>query len=159
MQSIVIGLGNLRTLGNPENAQVITMLRESDAYYAALYPKDSNHLLDVSALTQDNVYFYTASVLEKIVSFGALIVFDEYAEIKRMYVCAQSRGLGIGQKLLKALENQAVALGIKVLRLETGIKQPEALSLYTASGYTNIAPFGDYEPDPLSLFMEKIISQ
>ena len=45
--------------------------------------------------------------------------------------------------------------GLLLARLETGIRQPEALGLYRASGYREIGPFGDYGPDPLSVFMEK----
>ena len=148
----------ITNLGNPNDPQVVTMLQESDAYYASLYPNESNHLLDVTALTQDNVYFFTANVQDSIRGFGALVVFKDYAEIKRMFVSPQFRGMGIGQQLLKALENQASNLEIKIIRLETGTRQPEALSLYTATGYAMIAPFGDYEPDPLSIFMEKRLS-
>ena len=42
-----------------------------------------------------------------------------------------------------------------LLRLETGVKQPEALTLYSAAGFVEISPFGAYGPDPLSVFMEK----
>ena len=41
------------------------------------------------------------------------------------------------------------------MRLETGIRQPEAIGLYRSAGYAEIGPFGAYRPDPLSLFMEK----
>jgi putative acetyltransferase len=45
-----------------------------------------------------------------------------------------------------------------VLRLETGAKQPEALALYRSAGFVDIGPFGHYEPDPNSVFMEKRIT-
>jgi len=41
--------------------------------------------------------------------------------------------------------------------LGTGIRQPEALALYRSAGFREIEPFGDYLPDPLSLFMEKTL--
>jgi putative acetyltransferase len=41
------------------------------------------------------------------------------------------------------------------LRLETGTKQPKAILLYRLAGYSEIPPFGDYKPDPLSIFMER----
>jgi putative acetyltransferase len=41
------------------------------------------------------------------------------------------------------------------MQLETGIKQPEAIALYRKFGYAERGPFGSYQPDPLSLFMEK----
>ena len=45
-----------------------------------------------------------------------------------------------------------------MIRLETGIAQPEALTLYTSAGYAPCAPFGEYEPDVLSRFMQKRIA-
>jgi putative acetyltransferase len=56
------------------------------------------------------------------------------------------------------LEAEARRLGVSVLRLETGISQPEALALYRRRGYVERAPFGAYRLDPLSLFMEKTLS-
>lgn len=42
-----------------------------------------------------------------------------------------------------------------MIRLETGVYQPEALALYGRAGYVERGPFGDYVADPLSVFMEK----
>jgi putative acetyltransferase len=53
------------------------------------------------------------------------------------------------------LEAAATAEGTRVLRLETGVRQPESLALYRRHGYTERGPFGGYERDPLSTFFEK----
>jgi putative acetyltransferase len=45
-----------------------------------------------------------------------------------------------------------------VVRLETGVKQPEAIALYKSAGFVEIEPFASYAPDPLSVFMEKRFS-
>ena len=45
--------------------------------------------------------------------------------------------------------------GVRLFRLETGIKQTEAVGLYRKLGYRERHPFGAYRPDPLSVFMEK----
>ncbi len=58
-------------------------------------------------------------------------------------------------RLLEALAETARAENLAAIRLETGIHQPEAIGLYRSGGYTEIPPFGSYQPDPLSLFMEK----
>jgi putative acetyltransferase len=44
------------------------------------------------------------------------------------------------------------------MRLETGISQPDALRLYERAGYVRRGPFGNYGPDPLSVFMEKSLA-
>jgi putative acetyltransferase len=56
------------------------------------------------------------------------------------------------------LENCLVEKSIFTARLETGIHQHEAIDLYKRLGYIEIATFGDYTKDPLSLFMEKKIA-
>jgi putative acetyltransferase len=66
-----------------------------------------------------------------------------------------ARGQGLGKKLLDNIESTARERRLGCLRLETGIRQPEAIQLYRSSGFVEIEPFGDYMPDPLSLFMEK----
>ena len=83
---------------------------------------------------------------------------DGWAEIKRMFVSPAARGRKVGRLLLERLEAIARQKGITALRLETGIRQPEALALYRSAGFQEIEPFGDYRPDPLSLFMEKTIT-
>jgi putative acetyltransferase len=53
------------------------------------------------------------------------------------------------------LEARLREQGIELLRLETGIHQPEAIGLYRKLGYRERGPFGAYRVDPLSVFMEK----
>jgi len=44
------------------------------------------------------------------------------------------------------------------LKLETGIYQPAALALYRSAGFAEVPPFGEYEADPVSVFMAKTIA-
>ncbi|WP_369212439.1 GNAT family N-acetyltransferase [Streptomyces flavofungini] len=81
---------------------------------------------------------------------------DGDAELKRMYVTPEARGLGLARRILAVLEEDAKAAGRIRMVLETGTKQPEAIALYLSSGYT-LAPakFGHYRFDDLSLCYEK----
>jgi DNA-binding MarR family transcriptional regulator/GNAT superfamily N-acetyltransferase len=65
------------------------------------------------------------------------------AEIKRMWVDPAVRGLGLGRRLLTELETRAAAHGVRVLRLETNRALGEAIGLYRAAGYREVAPFND----------------
>ena len=67
---------------------------------------------------------------------------DGDAEIKRMYVVPGARGRGLARTVLAELERTAVAAGRRRLVLETGLRQPEAIGLYTSSGYVEIPRFG-----------------
>lgn len=142
-------------LGNPTDPQVVRMIAESDRYYANLYPAESNHLLEPTSLLAPNVSFFVARDADAICGFGAVVATPPYGEIKRMYVDRSARRRGIGRDILLAIERRARELRLTQLRLETGVRQPEAIALYAAHGFAEIAPFGDYAADPLSIFMEK----
>jgi GNAT superfamily N-acetyltransferase len=80
----------------------------------------------------------------KPIGCGALKVKDRtISEIKRMWVSPDARGLGIGRRLLEALEAQARDFGLDTLRLETNQSLREAQALYRSSGYREVAPFND----------------
>ncbi|MFL6632856.1 MAG: GNAT family N-acetyltransferase [Massilia sp.] len=139
----------------PDQPEVRDMLARLDAYCAALYPAESNHLLDIASLMQGDVLFLVARDVDgAAVGCAALVNKQDYGEVKRMFVDERSRGLGTGRKLLEHLVMFARMSGLSVLRLETGIHQPEAISLYERMGFERRPPFGDYRDDPLSLFME-----
>ncbi len=142
-------------LENPDQPEIRSLLAASDAYMASLYPAESNHLLDVGALTRPEVSFLVARLHGQAVGCGAVVYSADWAELKRMFVSPVARGRNIGRLLLQRLETIARASGVTRLRLETGVKQPEALGLYRSAGFVEIGPFGAYAPDPLSLFMEK----
>ncbi|WP_188490895.1 GNAT family N-acetyltransferase [Williamsia phyllosphaerae] len=71
-------------------------------------------------------------------------------EIKRMFVATYGRRRGIAARLVTALEERAAERGMSKVVLETGIRQPEAIALYRAIGYTPIDAFGEYATSPLS---------
>ena len=78
------------------------------------------------------------------VGCGALKFHDGApAEIKRMWVAPAVRGLGLGRRLLTEVERRAAAGRARVLRLETNRALTEAIGLYRASGYREVAPFND----------------
>jgi GNAT superfamily N-acetyltransferase len=66
------------------------------------------------------------------------------AEIKRMYVAPSAQRRGLGRRMLTHIEEAARAAGVEALVLETGVMQPEAIALYTASGYEAIPGYGYY---------------
>jgi GNAT superfamily N-acetyltransferase len=77
-------------------------------------------------------------------AFGASVV----TEIKRMYVAPGARRTGLARRFLGHLEETACASGASAMVLETGIEQPEAIALYTSSGYTPVEGFGYYKWSP-----------
>ncbi len=77
------------------------------------------------------------------------------AEVKRMFVVHEARGQGVGRAILENLEIFAKNFGYRSVRLETGLKQPEAISLYQSAGYHRASCYGQYRENPLSVCFEK----
>ena len=141
---------------DPRQADVRRIIAESGAYLQALYPSESNHVVDVDALAAPDAVFLVARRNGELLgSIAFRTIAPGHAEIKRMFVRAEARGNGVGRRLLEALEDAARQRNVERISLETGIRQPEAIGLYRASGYRDCPPFGTYCTDPLSLFMTK----
>src|SRR5262249_14136521 len=64
-------------------------------------------------------------------------------EVKRMWVAADARGLGVGRRILETLETRARDFGVTTLRLETNRTLKEAQALYRKCGYLEVEPFND----------------
>jgi putative acetyltransferase len=143
----------------PDQPEVIALIAELDAYQDTLYPPESRHALDLTSLKKPNVLFAVArDDAGRAIGCGAIVLNPEFGELKRMYVGPRGRGQGVAKKLLALLESQAIGSGCKLLMLETGPYQLEALALYASAGYERRGPFGDYMNDPLSVFMQKQLS-
>lgn len=90
--------------------------------------------------------FLVAFVDGESVACGAVkAIAPGVGSLKRMWVSGTARGLGIGRRILEALETQARELGLTTLRLETNRTLREAIRLYRSAGYREVAPFN---PDP-----------
>ncbi|MER6996879.1 GNAT family N-acetyltransferase [Streptomyces sp. NPDC000410] len=122
--------------------------------YAARYG-DGGDLtpLDPSMFARPHgLYLLAYDALDRPVATGGWRTQDENdegyadgdAELKRMYVIPEARGLGLARRILAALEEDAREAGRTRMVLETGTMQPEAIGLYTSSGYEPCAKFGYY---------------
>jgi len=130
------------------------LLQDSDAYMAALYPAESNHMVDIDALLGHGFEFYAVKEGTEPVACIAIRLCDRYAELKRLFVKPEWRGRRLGKRLLTFAVARCRELGLGIVRLETGIHQPQARVLFESLGFRQIGPFGAYREDPLSLFYE-----
>ena len=131
------------------------LIAELDEYQKTLYPPESNHLDSIETLSAANVRFYGARENEQIIAIGSVKLFDDYGEIKRIYVPVAHRGKRLAQNIMAVLETELIANGIFISRLETGPQSKDAIGLYLKLGYLERGKFGTYKLDPLSTFMEK----
>jgi putative acetyltransferase len=132
-----------------------------NAELMARYPEPgANHFqLDADEVAEGRGGFFVAYSGGNPVGCGAVRQVEPLvAEVKRMYVAPTSRGNGVGRQILDTLEGEARRLGASRLVLETGPRQPEAITLYSRAGFSIIPLFGDYlnSPHPdLSVCMAK----
>ena len=92
------------------------------------------------------------------VACGAIRPLEEdVAELKRVFVKVDFRRRGYSKAVVNELEGQARARGYRLLRLETGVRQPEAISLYESLGYHPIPNYGEYRDSRLSVCFEKTL--
>ena len=145
---------------DPAQPEIIDLLRAGEEHSAQLYPAESNHHLPLDALRSSNVCFIVArDGSGRAVATGALVLCGHWAELKRMWVVPDARGRGVSKTMLASLEAQARSKQVAILRLETGVESHAAVGLYTHAGFRQRGPFGDYREDPLSVFMEKELSE
>lgn len=151
----------IRLVSDASDPGARSLVAGSDAYLEALYPPQSNHAEPLEALIAEHSAFFVGDVDGRSVACGAVrFVQDDpdFAEIKRLFVAAEFRGRGLATAMVLHLERYARASGMRIVRLEAGPLQPEALALYRGLGYIDRGPFGAYREDPLSVFMEKTLS-
>ena len=117
---------------------------ELDARFDSGFDPARSISADVAELTQPAGLFVICQLHGTAVGCGALKFHDgDPAEMKRMWVDASVRGLGVGRRILEELERLARLRHVGAVRLETNQSLREAMSLYRAAGYTEVAPFSE----------------
>ena len=142
----------------PDTPDALGLITELEDHLQSRYPPENRHGFSVDRLIAEGVEFFVIRVDGRPAGCaGIMMVGDEYAEIKRMYVRPQFRGLGYAKLLLDHLADFARSRNITLLRLETGVHQREAIGLYERMGFRRIPAFGPYKDDQVSLCYEKRI--
>ena len=140
---------------NSNNQDFINLVKQLDVYLAV---KDG----------RDHAFYDQYNKLDKIkhvvvaydnnqpVGCGAIKEYDANTmEVKRMFTLPECRGKGVATEVLNELEKWTTELGYEKCILETGKRQPEAISLYKKSGYKSIPNYGQYAGMDNSVCFEK----
>jgi len=136
--------------------EVIALLEQHLVEMHSHTPAESVHALDVERLRAPGVTFWSAWSDGRLAGCGALKELDPaHGEIKSMRTADAFRGRGVGRVVLGHLIDVARVRGYTRLSLETGSNPPfgSARRLYERHGFAYVPPFGDYAPDPWSVFM------
>jgi putative acetyltransferase len=149
------------TRESPLGADLALLMNRHTADMHAQTPPESIHMMDASALAVPGVAFFVMREDGAAIGMGAFKQLDAtHAEIKSMHVLHEVRGRGLSKVMLAHLVDQAQAMGVTRLSLETGAEPifAPARGLYERAGFTYCPPFGDYVLDPNSVFMTKTLA-
>ena len=145
--------------GDLTDPRVIELIARHVTCARAETGRGSAHALDPAALREPGLAFWSAwsdGHHSTLVAVGALKeLTPDHGEVKSMYVAESVRGRGYGGAMLRHIIQAARSRGMSRLSLETGSWPyfSSARALYARHGFTPCEPFGDYRPDPNSVFM------
>ena len=142
--------------GRLDDPRVIALLDHHVTTARAQTAPESAHALDLSGLKAPEISFWSAWEGETLLGTGALKRLDaQHGEVKSMHTAAAARGRGVASAVLAHIIAEARRVHMRRLSLETGSQAYflPAVSLYKKHGFVECPPFGDYRPDPNSLFL------
>src|SRR5262245_61871701 len=118
--------------------------KELDARFDGGFTPELSISADAHELSPPAGLFLVARLQGQPVGCGALKFHGKApAEVKRMWLARTVRGLGLGARMLAALEQRARKAGARILQLETNRALTEAIALYRQAGYVEVPRFND----------------
>ena len=147
-------------IGELTHPAVIALLEEHHQDMLMHSPPESVHALDLSALSHNDISFWTLWQNKQLAGCGALKQLDKFhGEIKSMKTSQGFLRQGVAKLLVEHIIKQANTRGYQKISLETGTMAAfkPAQNLYQKLGFSTCPPFGDYQADPYSIFMNKAL--
>ena len=130
---------------HPDAARCVeSYYRELDRRFDRGFDVAQSRTFEADDVRPPNGVVLIAYLDERAIGCGALKAgHTKPPEIKRVWVDPDARGLGVGRRLLEALEDWAAATGSRSVRLDTNARLTEAIALYRATGYVEVSPFNN----------------
>jgi putative acetyltransferase len=141
-----------------KGSEIYALLQEHLQSMRLHSPPESVHALDIEALRQPDITFWTVWENGELLGCGALKELDsQHAEIKSMRTSSLHLRKGVAKNLLNYIVEEARRRGYRRLSIETGSMEAfePARQLYAMFGFTFCEPFADYVEDPYSVFMSR----
>lgn len=142
--------------GTLSDERILELLRYHFKTCHEVTPPGSAHVFDVTRLAAPGIDFWSAWEGEVLLGVGAMKPLDEtQGEVKSMHTAEAARRRGVASALLRHIIATSRERGLKRLSLETGSFGyfAPAVALYKSHGFEECPPFGDYKPDPNSVFL------
>jgi putative acetyltransferase len=147
-------------LDNLSGPEIIGLLNEHLHSMTLHSPPESVHVLDLQALRQPDVSFWSVWEGAELLGCGAIKELDaRHGEIKSMRTATGHLRKGVASTLLRHILSVASQRAYQRLSLETGSAPAFAAArlMYARFGFVPCEPFADYVPDPHSVFMTRAL--
>ena len=147
--------------GDLTDQRIVALLRHHFDKCHEVTPPGSAHVFSLDKLAAPGIDFWAAWDGVALLGVGAMKPLDDtHGEVKSMHTAESARRRGVGGAVLRHIIATSRARGLTRLSLETGSFGyfVPAVALYKAHGFTECPPFGDYRPDPNSVFLTRDIS-
>ncbi|MFF9866368.1 GNAT family N-acetyltransferase [Streptomyces sp. NPDC013953] len=141
-------------------SDVVALLEEHLAELRSVTPPESVHALDLDALRRPGVTFWSVRDHGVLLGCGAVRRLDaHHGEIKSMRTSSAAQRRGVAAALLARMLSESARAGLRRISLETGTEEffAPARALYEKFGFSYCPPFGEYQEDPNSAFMTKLL--
>jgi putative acetyltransferase len=142
----------------PTDPQVVSLIEKLNIYQEELYGAENCNLETPESLLANKALMIGAYAGNNLAGIGGIKLLRDHAEVKRMFVEENYRGLGIAESILKRLESYAQKNGVREICLETGNLHSAALAFYRKLGYEPVESFGNYKPNSVSLYFSKKVN-
>ncbi|CUH39736.1 putative N-acetyltransferase YsnE [Jannaschia seosinensis] len=124
-------------------------------FMTAMFPREACEFPDPETLIAPKIRFVAAHDEMCVCGIGAIVLYDDHAEVKAMFTASDARGRGVADAVLRHLIALARMEGRPCLRLETAPGLDVAHRLYARHGFRRRGRFGPYPDDGSSLFFER----
>lgn len=141
---------------DPTDPRILPLIERHLDLMRASSPACSVHAMEAVDLQRAGARFFAIFDDARAVAMGALKEVEPgHGELKSMHVVTEHRGQGLADCMLACLLDEARAVGLTRVSLETGSQEvfAPARAFYGRHGFTTCGPFADYTPDPNSFFM------
>jgi GNAT superfamily N-acetyltransferase len=140
-------------------ASMKNYFNELDDRFADGFDPGDTLVTDAASMTAPNGAFVVAYIGTRPIACGGVLrITEDTAEIKRMWVDADWRGLGLGSRMLGILEAHAKRLGHDTVKLDTNGVLTEAIKMYVRSGYRAIERYNN-NPYAQRWSLEKLLGR
>ncbi|MFI1160756.1 GNAT family N-acetyltransferase [Streptomyces sioyaensis] len=148
------------SIGDLYAPDVVELLEGHVRELRGVTPPESVHALDLEGLRHPEVAFWSVRERGELLGCGAIQGLGRrHGEIKSMRTSAAAKRKGVATALLRHMISEATRRGFWRLSLETGTEEffAPARTLYEKFGFHYCPPFGDYQEDPNSAFMTRLL--